>query len=78
MANDDKKKDPEILERATAAETRRTRVRLDAIEFDLDRYCHRDREALKEENLASLLQSLALEGLQVPVEFYTDPQGASS
>jgi hypothetical protein len=62
----------EILSRATSATTKRTTVRLDELVFDLDRYCHRDPEALSEESLAPLLQSLILEGLQVPIEFYVN------
>jgi ParB-like chromosome segregation protein Spo0J len=74
MANDNNK-EPEILERATSAETRRTRVRLSDLTFDTDRYCHRAEEALKEENLEDLLKSLTLEGLQVPVEYFSAPGG---
>ena len=66
------KNKPEILERATAAETKRTHVRLDELAFDTERYCHRESESLKEENLTSLLNSLTLEGLQVPVEYFED------
>jgi ParB-like chromosome segregation protein Spo0J len=63
-------KENEILSRATSASTQRTKVPLDAIQFDTDHYCHRDPEALKEENLATLLDSLTLEGLQVPIEVH--------
>jgi ParB-like chromosome segregation protein Spo0J len=65
----------EILCRATNATTRRTKVRLDELKFDLARYCHRDEEALKEENLAPLMQSLILEGQLVPIEFFTNAEG---
>jgi hypothetical protein len=65
----------EALTRATTATTERKKVRHDQIKFDLDRYLNRDPEALKSENLTPLMESLVLEGLQVPIEFYRDEQG---
>ena len=38
-----------------------------------DVFCHRGPDALKEENVADLYDSLIMEGLQVPVEYTTDP-----
>src|SRR5581483_499863 len=61
MSTDAKKS--EILERATAATTKRITVRLDKLKIDLDRFCHRDPKALSEESLTSLMQSLTLEGV---------------
>jgi ParB-like chromosome segregation protein Spo0J len=68
-------KEPEILSRMSAATTKRTTVRLDKITFDTDRYCHRDPEALGYESLQSLMDSLTLEGLQVPIEVFIDENG---
>jgi ParB-like chromosome segregation protein Spo0J len=75
MAKDSKKKEPEILKRATSAESRRTRVRLSELKLDTERYCHRHPDALLEKNLEDLLNSLTLEGLQVPVEYFQAPEG---
>ena len=72
-----RRKSPRILERATSAETRRTNVRLSDLKKDTDRYFHRPSAALEEKDLDSLLKSLTLEGLQVPVEFFRDGVGTA-
>jgi ParB-like chromosome segregation protein Spo0J len=77
MANDKttKETEPEILERASQAITKRCKARLDEVAFDTDRYCHRDEDALTADNLKTLMDSLVLEGLQVPIEFHVDGEG---
>ena len=57
-----------ILSRQTNATTRRIKVRLDKIVFDAERYCHRDPDALKPDPLEKLMNSLTVEGQQVPIE----------
>ncbi len=66
---------PEVVERQTAATTKRTQVRLDEIVVQKDRYCHREDDALTEANLKPLMDSLVSEGLQVPIEICTDSKG---
>src|SRR5437867_3255557 len=75
MSTVSEKKEPEVLVSATAATTKRTKVRLNELQIDLDRYCHRDPQELTPEKLGPLMASIAVEGLQVPVEYYLDEQG---
>ena len=76
MATDKKEtKAPEILERATQATMQRTRVHLNDLVMDTDRFCHRKAATLNEEGLKDLMDSLVLEGLQVPVEYFSDTRG---
>ena len=65
----------EPLSRATNATTKRIKIRLDEIKIDTERYCHRDNNALTDESLKSLMDSLILEDLQNPVEIYRDEDG---
>jgi hypothetical protein len=66
----------EILCQATNATTVRTKVRLDELVFDVDRYCHRDPKALTEEHLKPLMDNLVSEGGQlVPIEIVTTAKG---
>jgi ParB-like chromosome segregation protein Spo0J len=74
MAQD--KKPPAVPERATQAATKPTRVPLSDFILIPEQFCHRDDRELKDEDrLRSLMDSLAAEGLQTPVEFYRDGNG---
>lgn len=63
----------EILSRESTATTDRTKIRLDHIKFG--NFCHRDPVELEPSSLTKLKESVILEGLQVPIEFYRDDQG---
>lgn len=62
----------EGLKRATNVTTKRTRVRLDQIVMEPEKFCHRPADALSEEKLKDIMDSLVLEGMQVPIEGYLD------
>jgi ParB-like chromosome segregation protein Spo0J len=71
----EKRKESEILERVTQATSQRTKVHLNELVIDPERFCHRKKEALTEANLKELMDSLVLEGLQVPIEYYVHGPG---
>ena len=72
----EEKKAPEFLERATQAVTRPMAVPLNEFVEKRELYCHRVDEELDETTrLKSLMDSLAVEGLQTPVEFFRDSDG---
>jgi ParB-like chromosome segregation protein Spo0J len=62
-----------IIQRETEAQTKQTLVALNELELLPDVFCHRGPNGLDEEHVADLFESLIMEGLQVPVEFTTDP-----
>lgn len=67
----EEKKVVEILSRESKATTKRTKVKLDEIKTSV--YCHRPEEEL--EDLTTLEESLTLEGLQVPLEYFINEDG---
>src|SRR5262245_37518440 len=67
---------PEVLERATQAVTRPTTLPLNEFVLKPELYCHRDQEELKNrDRLKPLMDSLIVEGLRTPVEFFRDEAG---
>jgi transposase-like protein len=71
----DERTEKEILACATAATTRQCTVRLDELKLLPERYCHREDDELKPENLELFMDSLILEkGIQVAVVYSMDAQ----
>jgi hypothetical protein len=67
---------PEFLERATKAVIRATTVPLNEFVLKPELYCHRDPEELSDiDRLKPLMDSLIIEGLEHPPEFFRDPDG---
>ena len=66
---------PKDLTRVSHVTMKRIKVRLDQVVMEPERYSHRRSQAFKEENLQSLMDSLVLEGMQVPIEGFFDDQG---
>jgi hypothetical protein len=74
MADD--REAPVVPERATQATTRTTTVPLNEFVLRPELYCHRDEDELRDRNrLRPLMDSLTVEGLQTPVEFFRDADG---
>jgi ParB-like chromosome segregation protein Spo0J len=67
--------EPAPLTRQSTATMKRIRIRLDQIVTEPLRFSHRNRFAFQEAALKPLMDSLVLEGLQVPIEGYRDSQG---
>lgn len=63
-----------IVERETKANARQVTVRLNELVMLPELFCHRGPKGLDEASVADLFDSLTMEGLQVPVEFYVDPE----
>src|SRR5262245_28226931 len=61
-----------IVERVTQAKAMPTLVPLNELDMLENVFCHRGPDGLDSANVADLFDSLILEGLQVPVEFYRD------
>lgn len=73
MASEEQAREP--LTRATNAKSKPTKVKLNELKFDTERYCHRQDKALSVDNLKPLMDQLILEGLQTPVEYFLDAKG---
>lgn len=71
-ANNGDDQQPQVLKPASNVTMQRVKVPLSKIVMDPDRYCHRDSRALEVGSLQSLMDSLILEGMQVPIEGYYD------
>jgi hypothetical protein len=70
------KEAPAIPERATQAETRPTTERLSDFQLKPESFYHRDQAELADpDRLKPLMDSLAVEGLQTPVELFRGPDG---
>lgn len=67
-----KEKEEPRLERVTTARTERTVIRLNEVKLLPEKYSHRNANELSTDKLKPLMQSLVLDGLQVPIEI--DPQ----
>jgi len=65
----------EPLSRATSATTEHRQIPLDQIKIDKDLFCHRNPEALLPEKLETMMDSLILENIQVPVEVFKNEKG---
>lgn len=75
VMSEEQKEDPVILERATQATTRPVTVPLNEFVLKPELYCHRDDGDLEEDSLKSMMESLVLEGMHSPVEFFKDGDG---
>jgi ParB-like chromosome segregation protein Spo0J len=67
--------EPAPLTRQSTATMKRIRIPLDQVVLEPLRFSHRNRSALLEPSLKPLMDSLVLEGMQVPIEGYRDSQG---
>lgn len=65
----------EVLELATKARVERKEAQLDQLQMKPEHYCHRAEVELSRTTLKPLMDSLALEGLQTPVEVYAEAKG---
>src|SRR5262245_31370917 len=59
----------------STATTRHVKVKISDLTFDVDRFCHRDSEALSEDNVKALRASIESEGLLDPIEIVRTADG---
>ena len=71
-AMSEKVQTPEFPERATQATTRPMTVPLDEFLLKEELFCHRDKAELEAASLQTMMNSLVVEGLQVPIPFSRD------
>ena len=73
--SDSENSEPKVVKRVTTAKRVQKTARLDELVMQPELFCHRGPKGLEEANVSDLFDSLIMEGLQVPIEYYVDKDG---